>query len=289
MEEQIKKLVELVKEKHPERVLLQIPEGLRLKAIRIAQALENQGIETAISAEPCYGACDLREPNKVQCDMLVHIGHSKMNNTSYNTIYFPWEIEVTQELGGIDFSVIKEKKIGLLSTVQHLKMLDDVSDLLKKAGKEPVIGGQILGCNTENADKLDVDAFLVIGSGQFHALGVKGKVYVLDLEKRSITLTDPTLMEKKRYARIGKARDAKSFGILVSTKPGQMNMDQAIRIKKQLEERDKKAFILIMDNITEDKLLGIKLDAFINTACPRLSDDLKITVINASDLDKLFE
>ena len=289
MEEQIKKLVELVKEKHPERVLLQIPEGLRLKALRIAQALENQGIETAISAEPCYGACDLREPNKVKCDMLVHIGHSKMANTTYNTIYFPWEIDITEDLGGIDFSVIKEKKIGLLSTVQHLKMLDDVSALLKKAGKEPVIGGQILGCNTENADKLDVDAYLVIGSGSFHALGVKGKVYILDLEKRNITLTDPTLLEKKRYARIGKAKDANSFGILVSTKPGQMNMDQAIRIKKQLEERDKKAFILIMDNITEDKLMGLKLDAFINTACPRLSDDLKITVINANDLNKLFE
>ena len=163
-----------------------------------------------------------------------------------------------------------------------------ISELLKEAGKEPVIGGQILGCRTENADKLDVDAFLVVGSGKFHALGIKGKVYVLDLEKNNIEPVDTSLLEKKRYAKIAKAKDAKSFGILVSTKLGQMNMEKALQIKKHLEERDKKAFIIITDNITEDKLLGLKLDAFVNTACPRLSDDLPITIINTEDVKNVL-
>lgn len=289
MDDQIDKLVERVKAKNPERVLLQVPEGLRLKAIRIAQALEKAGIETAVSAEPCFGACDLCEPGKLECDMLVHIGHNKLIDSGDNVLYFPWEIET--DISNVDISEIKEKRIGLLASVQHLGMLSSVAEALKKIGKEPVIGGQILGCRTQNAEKIadKVDAFLVIGSGMFHALGVKGRVYVLDLEKNKAELVNQALLEKKRYAKISKAQDAKSFGILVSTKPGQMNMEKAREIKKQLEERDKKAFILIMDNITEEKLLGLKLDAFINTACPRLSDDLPITIINADDINEVFK
>ena len=41
------------------RVLLQFPEGLKPEAPRIAKLVEANGALPIISADPCYGACDL--------------------------------------------------------------------------------------------------------------------------------------------------------------------------------------------------------------------------------------
>ena len=60
---------------------------------------------------------------------------------------------------------------------------------------------------------------------------------------------------------------------------------KAEEIKSRLVQRNKKALILIMDEITNEKLLGLKLDAFINTACPRLAYDLNGVVIDSEDLE----
>jgi 2-(3-amino-3-carboxypropyl)histidine synthase len=39
------------------------------------------------------------------------------------------------------------------------------------------------------------------------------------------------------------------------------------------KEHDKEAHILTMDLVTPDQLLQFKVDAFVNTACPRLAVD----------------
>ncbi len=286
----IESLVEVVKKEKPKRVLLQLPEGLRMKALEIVNAIEKE-CEVILSVDPCYGACDLRDDEAVRagCDLLVHIGHSKFYKdieTKTKVLYFPWKMNV--ELGNIDFSIIKEKRIGVLAPVQHLDMVADVSGLLERAGKIAAKGGQILGCWTGNANKIKdkVDAFLVIGSGSFHALGIKSKAYILDLEKKEIRPVDLALFEKKRQARIAKARDAESFGILVSSKQGQFDLERAEKIKQRLVQRNKKALILIMDEITNEKLLGLGFDAFVNTACPRI--ELEGMVINAEDFELLM-
>jgi len=289
----IKELVRQIKEKKPRRVLLQLPDGLKKSAIQIAVAIEKEGIEVFLSADPCYGACDMPVAG-IDIDLIVHVGHNKFYKnikTSVPVLYFPWTISVNIE--NVDFSIIKEKRVGLITTVQHLNALEHVSALLKDAGKVPVKGGQILGCWTENAEKIRdrIDAFLFIGSGSFHPLGLKGKkVYSLNLEKNKIEDIDTKKMEKKRFANIYKCKDAKSFGILVSTKPGQAGLEKAEKIKTELEKKDKKAFIVIMNEISSDKLLGIGVDAFINTACPRLTDNcFDKPIINAEDLKIVLE
>ncbi|MCX6819203.1 MAG: diphthamide biosynthesis enzyme Dph2 [Candidatus Aenigmarchaeota archaeon] len=291
--ENITELVRQIKDKKPKRILLQLPEGLNKSAVQIVEAIEKEGIKVFLSAEPCYGACDLPITD-INTDMIVHVGHNKFYKnikTSVPVLYFPWTISVNIE--NVDFSVIKEKRVGLITTVQHLNALEHVSALLKDAGKVPVKGGQILGCWTENAEKIKdcVDAFLFIGSGSFHPLGLKGKkVYSLNLEKNKIEDIGTKKMEKKRFANIYKCKDAKSFGILVSTKPGQAGLEKSEKIKAELEKKHKKAFIVIMNEISSDKLLGIGVDAFINTACPRLTDNcFDKPIINAEDLKIVLE
>jgi len=294
-------LIDQIKKKKAKKVLVQVPEGLKMKAINLAEDLRREGIEAFLSADPCYGACDLRDVDakRMGCDLLVHIGHNKFYidfKTAVPVLYYPYEIKLdSQELEKTDFSQIKENNIGLVSTVQHTSSLDEIVNILEKSGKKAFIGGQILGCWSTNAQKIEkkVDAFLYIGSGKFHPEGMKTKkpIYTLDVETKKIEKIDFDLMEKRRFAKIYKAKDAKSFAILVSVKGGQKELiGNAERIKKKLEAKDKKAYIVVMDEISENKLLGLKVDAYVNTACPRIAEDhFSKPMLNPEDLQYVLE
>ena len=62
------------------RVLLQMPEGLKPEAPKLAKIIEKGGALAIISADPCYGACDIAvsEAEGLGVDLIVHFGHAKM-------------------------------------------------------------------------------------------------------------------------------------------------------------------------------------------------------------------
>src|SRR5665647_894103 len=62
------------------RVLLQMPEGLKPEAPKLAKIIEACGTLAIISADPCYGACDIgfNEAEGLGVDLIVHFGHAKM-------------------------------------------------------------------------------------------------------------------------------------------------------------------------------------------------------------------
>ena len=72
------------------------------------------------------------------------------------------------------------KRIGIVATVQFLDRIKEVRKYLEENGRKVLVGkdkqnsGQILGCDVGAAKKIqnNVDAFLYIGSGHFHPLGV---------------------------------------------------------------------------------------------------------------------
>jgi 2-(3-amino-3-carboxypropyl)histidine synthase len=77
-----------------------------------------------------------------------------------------------------------------------------------------------------------------------------------------------------RFAKIIKAKEAKKFGIIVSSKRGQFRLDLAKSLKKMINKEKKEAFIIMLDNISPDLLIPyMGLDAFIVTACPRVAID----------------
>ena len=268
---------------------MQVPEGLKSKALSIARELEKAGNEVLISCEPCYGACDLRdsEAKRLGCEKIIHYGHSKFVDSEIPVEYV--EIKSEENLA-IPESEIKKlggfNKIGLVSTLQFVNSLHNVKKQLEKIGKDAFIGGsdnknlydgQILGCNTGAAKSVEkkVDCFLYIGSGKFHPLGValatKKPVFVFDTEKNRIEKVETEKFLKQRLATIELARDAKAFGILVSTKPGQMNLKAAEEAKKRIEKTGRTAHILVMDEIKPEKIEYINgIEAYINTACPRI-------------------
>ena len=294
---QIEQLVAEIKKSGAKKVMIQLPMGLRTRTAEMAGALEKENISAIFSLNPCYGACDTadEEAKQAGCELLIHVGHSKFYrnfDTAVPVIYFPWTSEIAFDR--IDFSPIKEKRIGLLTTIQHLSVLSGVKEMLEKEGKEAVIGGQVLGCWFANADKIAdrVDAFLYVGSGRFHPLGIGSrKIYALDVERMNVEQVDTMHLEKRRYANIYNAKDAKTFAILVTTKKGQNNLlGKAETIKEMLGQAGKSAFVVVMDEINDAALTGIKADAFINTACPRIVEDsFSRPIINVEDVEKIFE
>ncbi|HLE06127.1 MAG TPA: diphthamide synthesis protein [Candidatus Nanoarchaeia archaeon] len=58
-----------------DRVLIQLPAGLRDKTIDISRVVLSLGATPIIWAGSCYGACDLPD---FKCDVLLHFGHSEM-------------------------------------------------------------------------------------------------------------------------------------------------------------------------------------------------------------------
>lgn len=177
-------------------------------------------------------------------------------------------------------------KVGILTTAQHMHKLKEAKRLIKNS----VIGGQILGCNVKNAEKIKdkVDAFLFIGSGDFHplelALKTGKEVYVANPYNNQVSKISSEEIEKKRKENKGKYikfLNAKKVGILVSTKPGQHNLKKAIELRKKIK---KESNIFIFNTLREEELENFKgIDIFINTACPRIEfknviniDDLKI-------------
>lgn len=177
-------------------------------------------------------------------------------------------------------------KIGLITTIQFLEQLKKANKFIKNS----VIGGQILGCNIKNAEKIKnkVDSFLYIGSGRFHPIQIARKlkkpVYILNpntSEFSKIEECEVQNYEKRLKGKLSKFYSAKSYGILISTKKGQYNLKKAELLRKKL----KNSYIFICNNINENEFENFKgIDIWINTACNRIEGK---NIINLEDLPKL--
>jgi 2-(3-amino-3-carboxypropyl)histidine synthase len=161
--------------------------------------------------------------------------------------------------------------------------------LLLKAGKTVAIGdagqakyaGQVTGCDYSNAKSIskETDAFLFIGGGRFHAIGValataKPTIITDPYEKRAYPIHDEVKrILKQRWASISEAKKAEKFGILIGLKSGQKKVEEAMEAKKKLEKSGKKATLLALREVTPEALTQFPVDAFVNTTCPRISLD----------------
>lgn len=277
------------------RVLIQLPEGLKPEAPRLAKIIEKVGAVPIVSADPCYGACDLAtaEAESLGVDLIIHYGHSKLlKYERVPTIYVEARatVNVNEAVEKALPMLEKWHKIGLATTVQHVQTLDGVRETLLQAGKTVVIGdagrlnhpGQVIGCDYSNAKSIakDVEAFLFIGGGRFHALGValstlKPTIVADPYEKRAYSVDKGAdKIVKQRWASIEEAKKAKILAVLVGLKPGQKRLEEALHVKQKLEGNGKTACLLAVKEITPEVLMEFPtVDAYVNTACPRVSLD----------------
>ena len=181
-------------------------------------------------------------------------------------------------------------KIGLAASVQHKEAMNEAREILTKAGKNVIVGssgqlsfpGQVTGCNYSNvtsiADK--VEAFVFVGGGMFHGLGValstsKPTVIADPYDNRAFFVdAEAQKIIKQRWASIEEARRAKTFGVIVGLKPGQKRLDEALKIKDLARKHGAAAYLLAAREVTPEMLLEFpSIEAYVNTACPRISLD----------------
>ena len=273
-------------------VALQLPEGLKVRAAEVSDFLHSStGAEIIVVGYPCYGACDLFDYKGV-ADALIHYGHSPIPSMGDdpNVMYVESRSDATVDPSVMDSLASLPQRVGLLATVQYLGLIPSVKGMLEKSGRTALVGkgdrrichpGQVLGCNCTAAESIsdEVDAFLFIGEGDFHplaaAFGMQKPVLVLNPvtgEVRSMAETRDRIL-RRRFAAIQRASAANSFLVIQCSKAGQNRSAEADLMVRKLREHGKTAYKVILEEVTPMSLMAYRVDAFVNTACPRIAMD----------------
>ena len=284
-----------IKEKNPASVSLNGPDGIlpqvQETAMRISEKFE---IPAYVLADTTWGTCDLNSNGSkvLGAEIQFNIGHTINTESFENNLVL---IDAFDDVGFESVAkkcreILKGKTISLVTDSQHLHQVEKVERILSEGeikvkigkGKGQLNDGQVFGCEFYPAAELkkEVDAYVFLGQSNFHAAGIALSTnlptYVLDPyfnEVREVTEFAQKLKKKATLA-IYKAADAKSFGVIVGLKEGQLSKVFALKIKKELEKEGKKVQLFALTDITNDRLRNLKgIDAFVQVACPRISTD----------------
>ncbi len=81
----LKKIVEEMKNDNVKKILLQLPDGLKANAKEIVEFLESEGFEVFIWGGSNWGGCDLPLHFKIEgfVDAIIHVGHLPFKKTKY--------------------------------------------------------------------------------------------------------------------------------------------------------------------------------------------------------------
>ena len=288
-----------IKQQGYKTIAVQVPEGLKRSIFPLVEFLKKEtGATVLVSADPCFGACDVvnYELKNMDVDCVIHLGHTAISDVE--NFWIPTIFVNAQST--LDVSKVVEKaipslvgkKIGLVTTAQHLHTLEKVETILRNHNLEPFIAegderistkGQILGCNFSVGTKIaeNVDCFLFIGSGTFHPVGllmsarkpvIAADPYTNAVKKQEIEDMKNNML-RQRYGAIVACRSARRFGILIGVKRGQQRIKLAREIQQMLDSAGKLSMLITMDEFSPVSLQGFDIDCYVSTACPRIGID----------------
>lgn len=284
-----------IDEKKPVSVSLNGPDGMLPQVQDMAIKISTKyKIPAYILADTTWGTCDLNTTGSkiLGAEIQFNIGHT------INTESLEKNLVLINAFDDVGFDsvaekctdLLKGKVISLVTDSQHLHQMDRVEKILTKNGITVKIGkgkgqlndGQVFGCEFYPATELKkkVDAYVFLGQSNFHAAGIALSTnlptFVLDPyfnEVREVTEFARTLKKKASLA-IFKAAEAKSFGIIIGLKEGQLSKVFGLKFKKELEKEGKAVQLFALTDITNERLNNLRgIDAFIQVACPRISID----------------
>lgn len=289
------RIFEIIQEKRPASVSLNGPDGMLPQVQDTAVEITARfGIPAYVLADTTWGTCDINATGSAVLGAEIHfnIGHTVNREMFGEGIFL---IDAFDDVGFDDVAakcaaILKAGTVSLVTDSQHLCRVDGVKQVLEDAGIRVLVGkgkgqlndGQVFGCEFYPATALkdDVDAYVFLGQSNFHAAGVAlstGRpTYVLDPyfnEVREVTEFAKRLQRRATMA-IYKAADAKSFGVIVGLKEGQLSKVFALKFKRELEMHGKSVQLFALTDITNERLINLRgIDAFIQVACPRISTD----------------
>jgi 2-(3-amino-3-carboxypropyl)histidine synthase len=291
-EDSLKRELVLLKEKlslSDVPIAIQLPEGLKQFSTLVLDELKD--FDPVLFVDPMFGGCDLKDEDAIKfgCKLLIHFGHAPMGKQKIKTLFVPISYVFNDEEFSFiisEISKLKKDKINLVTTINFLGEVPRIVNALKDKGisvleshsTSHIQKNHVLGCDSSTI--VDKNYSIVyVGDGDFHPNNL-GFVF----EKTDVFVVNPLLFNTKkleindlfvrqRYALIAKAKRCNSFGIFVSSKHGQFRLRFAKFIKSKLEAMGKKAYIFGCNYVNEDYVEGVKVDCYVNTACPRIAYD----------------
>ena len=190
------------------------------------------------------------------------------------------------KLPKIKLDELPKLRWGVVTTIQHAHKIKDVLDQLKTA----MLAGQVLGCNAMEAEKIKehVDAWLFVGSGEFHPIQVAIKtrqdVYLWNPVTQNLGKLDSKIVERfenRKRGQLSKFLMSNKVGIIVSTKMGQKNLVRAMELSRI---SGKEYFLFACDEMDMRQFENFPFIQFwVNTACPRIPDEAD-KMLNIDDL-----
>lgn len=281
------------------RVLLQSAPGLISHLPVLKHTIETStGCMCDIDGRGRFGACDV-ERTITGYDGVVHFGHTGFVNINYKILYIPCfsRIRISeQSYENLKTELANMTRIGLSSSVQHIKELPELSTKLERDGKQVYIGrpgirgafeGQVVGCDYFAAMRIDqfVDAHVILCGGEFHSLGlalsVRKPVIQLDPYTQRVERIKDDLRDKvlriKGYAGYA-LLNSKRIAIVDSTLPGQHTENLTNKIRERIKQvkPDVSIDVFVSDTVSSDLLMNLKelgYEVAITAACTRLCTD----------------
>lgn len=287
---EVDRIAAAVRERACRKVMLQFPEGLKRRAAGVALDIASRTeAMVMVSGEPCFGACDIPDGD---ADLVVHFGHLPIPDLRPDSaVLYIQARSDADPFPAMEKAIPQlESPVGLLTTAQHVHMVDAMAEFLRSKGLCVLVGkgdgrifadGQVLGCNASAARAVSAEAnsFLFVGTGMFHpmavALATPKPVIAADPATGEVAdMADARdRMLRQRHAAIERARLAARFGIIVSRKAGQRRLAAAEAVREMLAAKGLEAVLVEFDVVTPGKLDAIGMDAWVSTACPRLALD----------------
>ncbi len=290
------KVFEIIEAKKPNVVVVNAPGGLLRQTKELMEKVkERYGVKSILSGDSCFGICDTLDEDvpRLQADLALHIGHNAAVTEVGDFTYLVDAVddvefgEVVEEAAKV---LAPYRRIGLATFSQHLHQLKPVREKLEGKGFQIVVGkgnnlmleGQVFGCDfsTSFPARDEVDAFALLGESEFHAVGLalaSGKpTFMLDPYMNEVTDMKPAADERRKRAVLAvyKALDAEVFGVITGLKEGQKQLGRSRWISKRLEMNGRKVVELVMRDVTPERLAPHReIEAFVQTACPRISID----------------
>lgn len=289
-----KRIFDTITERKPASVALNGPDGILPHVQDTAVKIMNRfGIPAYVLADTTWGSCDLNSNGAkvLSAEILFNIGHTISMQSMDNVVFVDAFDDVPFDgVAKKCADILKGKLVSLVTDSQHLNQIDSVRSIFEAGGITVKIGtgkgqlndGQVFGCEfypaVEVKDRVDANVFM--GQSNFHAAGLalatNKPTYVLDPyfnEVREVTEFAQKLQKKATLA-IYKAAEAKTFGIIVGLKEGQISKTTALKFKRELEKEGRAVQLFALTDITNDRLRNLRgIDAFIQVACPRISTD----------------
>ena len=181
------------------------------------------------------------------------------------------------------------KDIHITYSIQYYNLAKHVKEEAEKKGIKVHKFLQIIGCRALNVEELPI---LHIGSGKFHATNpnlFKISKDITLFDGYSIARVDAKYIEeaeRKKRAKLSRFYSANNIGLLVSNKPGQQDLKKAISFANSEENKDRKMYLFLCNNIDQKEFENFPIDFWVNTACPRIEDDSS-EIISLSRIEKI--